>query len=284
MIRSHCAGSVRKAFVCIAFAFLVATVHVASFGDGSSTLLSNRAPHQDLPMTDLQSTPEPMQDSVSVIGKNDLYLMNSPLRLMQVAGSAAVLQMMKPLVRNTGMLSSTSKAYNLLVLPMLSSACCTLQLAINALTSLGCAGFNKVLGPVRPIFLAILLHNTARMTKTAMALSWIVALSPELVHLRNQKIQYNDETMTMAPASSMVEIRLAVPGMGCSACVNKVTSALKMDVDGTQHDIQHASSWLSDQGGEAMVRIPADGSVDTNAVAEGIQKNVQQAGDRKSVV
>ena len=33
-----------------------------------------------------------------------------------------------------------------IVLPLLSSSCCALQLAINAVSGLGCAGFNTVLG------------------------------------------------------------------------------------------------------------------------------------------
>ncbi|CAD7925268.1 unnamed protein product [Amoebophrya sp. A120] len=40
------------------------------------------------------------------------------------------------------------------LLPLLSSACCAFQLLLNAF-SIGCAGFNTVLGPVRPFFLAI---------------------------------------------------------------------------------------------------------------------------------
>jgi len=42
-------------------------------------------------------------------------------------------------------------------LSMLSSACCVLQLLLNAL-SFGCAGFNAWLGPLRPGFIAVPLH------------------------------------------------------------------------------------------------------------------------------
>jgi hypothetical protein len=36
-----------------------------------------------------------------------------------------------------------------LVLPLLSSSCCAIQLIINAVSGLGCAGFNTVLGETR---------------------------------------------------------------------------------------------------------------------------------------
>lgn len=36
-----------------------------------------------------------------------------------------------------------------LVLPLLSSSCCAIQLIINAVSGLGCAGFNTVLGEAR---------------------------------------------------------------------------------------------------------------------------------------
>merc|ERR1712086_1192044 len=49
---------------------------------------------------------------------------------------------------------------------LLSSSCCALQLMLNSF-SLGCAGFNTVLGPIRPTLLAI--------TTTVQASSWMVA-------------------------------------------------------------------------------------------------------------
>ena len=39
------------------------------------------------------------------------------------------------------------------LLSLLSSSCCVIQLALNML-SVGCAGFNSILGPARPFFLA----------------------------------------------------------------------------------------------------------------------------------
>ena len=48
------------------------------------------------------------------------------------------------------------------LLPLLSSACCGVQLLINALVGAGgCAGFNKWLGPLRPYFLGAMLSTAA---------------------------------------------------------------------------------------------------------------------------
>jgi copper chaperone CopZ len=54
------------------------------------------------------------------------------------------------------------------LLGLLSSSCCALQLLLNAM-SMGCAGFNTVLGPIRPTLLAL--------TVTVQAISWYVAWS-----------------------------------------------------------------------------------------------------------
>eukprot|EP00618_Florenciella_parvula_P032361 CAMPEP_0119500150 /NCGR_PEP_ID=MMETSP1344-20130328/22375_1 /TAXON_ID=236787 /ORGANISM="Florenciella parvula, Strain CCMP2471" /LENGTH=348 /DNA_ID=CAMNT_0007536205 /DNA_START=1 /DNA_END=1044 /DNA_ORIENTATION=+ len=81
-------------------------------------------------------------------------------------------------------------------LSLLSSSCCVIQLLLNSL-SLGCAGFNTVLGPVRPAFLALTViaqyhsvqvglaarHLHVPMAVATAALSWSLTLAPELVYL-----------------------------------------------------------------------------------------------------
>mmetsp|Transcript_28312 Transcript_28312/g.32118 ORF Transcript_28312/g.32118 Transcript_28312/m.32118 type:complete len:594 (+) Transcript_28312:184-1965(+) len=51
-----------------------------------------------------------------------------------------------------------------IVLPLLSSSCCVIQMAVNTLSSIflagtGCIGFNSMLGPVRPYLLAVTLFR-----------------------------------------------------------------------------------------------------------------------------
>lgn len=52
-------------------------------------------------------------------------------------------------------------------LGLLSSSCCVLQLALNML-SIGCAGFNTILGPIRPQMIAITLTLQAFMWQTVL--------------------------------------------------------------------------------------------------------------------
>ena len=54
------------------------------------------------------------------------------------------------------------------LLSLLSSSCCVIQLALNML-SVGCAGFNSILGPARPFFLACALHARVLLRRAAVA-------------------------------------------------------------------------------------------------------------------
>ena len=51
---------------------------------------------------------------------------------------------------------------------LLSSSCCALQLLLN-LASVGCAGFNRVLGPLRPFLLSVTLLLQLSMWRVALA-------------------------------------------------------------------------------------------------------------------
>ena len=120
------------------------------------------------------------------------------------------------------------------VLGLLSSSCCLLQLMLNAF-SIGCAGFNTVLGPVRPYFMALALTLQAVMWQgvltgeapmdpaiTSTALTVSLTFLPELLNAVMQR--------DAVPAAD-VDLRLRVGGMGCTACSVKVKAALE-GVDG----------------------------------------------------
>ena len=156
-------------------------------------------------------------------------------------------------------------------LPMLSSACCLLQLLLN-LFSVGCAGFNSYLGPIRPVFIGVLGYLSILSDPFKhfgqMIVSWGMALLPEwlyiwnkykpkvsISHHRNEKAIISKRTMT---------VQLHVPSMGCVACVNKINSSLCSNLQenlnksknhslstdenmcGSQLDIK-VDSWLVDQ-------------------------------------
>lgn len=118
-------------------------------------------------------------------------------------------------------------------LGLASSSCCLLQLVLNAF-SFGCAGFNTLLGPLRPAALALtcvlqglMWRSTLRAQAPAAALraaagatalTAALSLLPELVALR---------TARPARGASGGTLRLSVGGMGCTACTAKVRSCVE---------------------------------------------------------
>ena len=122
------------------------------------------------------------------------------------------------------------------VLSLLSSSCCVIQLALNML-SVGCAGFNSILGPARPFFLACALHARVLLRRAAVAapgvdprvrqmnvyggaLAVAVAFAPEAVALVARLRRRNSD---VAGAFSLT---LDLPTMGCVACVDAVSRAI----------------------------------------------------------
>jgi copper chaperone CopZ len=117
---------------------------------------------------------------------------------------------------------------------LLSSSCCLLQIMLNAF-SIGCAGFNTVLGPARPYFMALALTLQALMWQavitdatplepaiTSTALTSCLTFLPEALNVAMQR---------SAVPSAEDDLRLRVDGMGCTACSVKVKAALE-SVDG----------------------------------------------------
>jgi len=174
------------------------------------------------------------------------------------------------------------------VLPMLASACCLLQLGLNLL-SVGCAGFNTVLGPLRPYFISLLLYLTAvsRFSKhtmmmtsswrwtTVTAMRWAVALLPEALHLWNNRATFlprkNPEAATNSKLHAVVQ--LEIPTMGCVACVNSVNKALN-ELD----QVVTAKSSLKDSGGQAEVKIAANTQAEVDAIVASLTNAVNEAG------
>jgi len=121
------------------------------------------------------------------------------------------------------------------VLSLLSSSCCVIQLALNLL-SVGCAGFNSILGPARPFFLACALHARVLLRRAAVAVPGVdprvrqmnvyggalavaVAFAPEAVAL---VARLRRRSGNVGAAS----LTLDLPSMGCVACVDAVSRAI----------------------------------------------------------
>jgi hypothetical protein len=171
-------------------------------------------------------------------------------------------------------------------LPLAASSCCLLQLGLNFL-SFGCAGWNSVLGPIRPYFLSLLLYTfiTQRPRRPLLSYGWqaLVALLPEMVHLYNKY-----SSAPAAPPSSrrhskenseslhQVDIELDIASMGCAACIASINHALRQ-----QNHVVSASSQLKPlgaKGGTASIRLGVSSPNDVSAQIQALIHAVAKTG------
>ena len=167
------------------------------------------------------------------------------------------------------------------VLGLLSSSCCVLQLLLNAF-SLGCAGFNSWLGPLRPLMLAITVSLQASMWRVALtgrregllvsatgatALTTVLSLLPELLHLYVHR--HAASARRGAAAAADAEMCFRVEGMGCTACTAKVQRTVEA-LPGV------AGCSVQLEAGEAVVRLDGLSVVDAPTAAA-LQRSVASA-------
>jgi copper chaperone CopZ len=172
-------------------------------------------------------------------------------------------------------------------LPLLSSSCCAIQLLINALSGWGCAGFNSILGPVRPILLSLLLFSTWKLSSKRpigwTILSLFLAFLPELVHIFNliktnqwkkRQISFQNNDVVTA------KLQLQIPGMGCVACVNKIDASIRQCKSATR--IVQEKSWLNapemGKGGMAELIISASSDEEVDGIVKSVISAIREAG------
>lgn len=176
-----------------------------------------------------------------------------------------------------------------IALPLLSSACCAVQLLVNAVSSLGCMGFNTVLGPVRPFFVSILIINSIKSFRSTATLlivgQWFIALLPEIVHWYNtSKQQFNDAVASniYKHAKAGTVITLSIPSMGCVSCINKIMSTLQT----SDTNAPMVKSWLLDKtddqqgkrGGMAEITVGGTSPGEVNDLANDYMQRIISAG------
>ena len=180
-----------------------------------------------------------------------------------------------------------------IVLPLLSSSCCAIQLLINTISGIGCAGFNTYLGPIRPILLPVLLLSTWKLLSQR-SLEWtiislLLAFLPEMVDVWNkirqiqQKQSYIDDFSTSLPISA--KLRLNCPTMGCVACVNKIDSSIRQ-CKFSSANIKEETSWLtngSEKGGMAEMMIQGKNNDEIDDVVKEVMSALEKAGFKCTV-
>lgn len=185
-------------------------------------------------------------------------------------------------------LNTSSKKYvwstllDYFVLPLLSSACCGIQLIINFMVGAGgCAGFNKYLGPLRPYFLAILLFATSlsmpfEQHLPSLIVKLLLAFLPELLHLYDTRRSNQKATQkNILPIQAVVQ--MLVPTMGCVACINKINTSIQKDGLGF---VIKSKSWLnhSEEGGRTQVTFVASSEEEAHSIAQTLMNAVVGAG------
>lgn len=148
-----------------------------------------------------------------------------------------------------------------IILPLLASSCCAIQITINLISGIGCVGFNSILGKFRPYFVSILLYSTISnipMEKSKFIIPWLVTLMPEMVHFinkRNQRKQTFNKNISQEETdlTHQVKLNIDVLDMGCVACINKIESTLRHTFD----NIINLHSYLHDnsKGGEVSIKL-----------------------------
>ena len=125
---------------------------------------------------------------------------------------------------------------------LLSSSCCLLQLGTNAL-SLGCAGFNKLLGPSRPqlrfvtacwLIVLWILTITRRWSKRQAAISTLLCAG--LTFMPEVLLAAGGRAFAPSMANTF-SIRLNIDGMGCEACQWHVRSVLERTAGVVSSDV-----------------------------------------------
>ncbi|OEU10736.1 hypothetical protein FRACYDRAFT_246545 [Fragilariopsis cylindrus CCMP1102] len=204
-----------------------------------------------------------------------------------------------------------------IILPLLSSSCCAIQMTFNALSSIflagtGCIGFNSALGPIRPYLLAItmIVYNytnpffrsvSSVSSVLSLLLRYTIVFMPELVYwwnsiLRSRWKRQRDSTITNTTKDDIEEpttekllqatLVFDVPTMGCVACVNKIESSLRQST-ALRNYIASTGSWLNDEdndrskrGGCAKIDIRVESEKELDGVINNVKVVIEGAGFR----
>lgn len=199
------------------------------------------------------------------------------------------------LPHSTAQVLTSSRVISKWILPHLASACCIIQLIGNLFLGVGCFGLNTYLGPLRPIFVSMLLLSSRVSLQqhlswvTHLLIPWIIALMPEWIHLSNRfsvkrftfaKQRENEDT-TGGNQLLTAQLDMNIRGMGCVACIKKIDSSTR----NSSANVSSASSWLlpkdnSDQkkGGKAMIVLKGTSVQDLESTATKVIEAVVAAG------
>lgn len=174
--------------------------------------------------------------------------------------------------------SQLSFIFSDMLLPLLASACCVLQLLLNLL-AVGCAGFNTLLGPTRPFFIGLLAYLTIYYPAThwmVHVVRWSTALLPEGLHLYNTYHRSSQILTEDTKKDSMLLVTLDIPTMGCVACVHSVNAALENIPTITV--TSPATLYATKKGGTATVVINGSSKKEVEQTVQSLMERLKSVG------
>ncbi len=133
-----------------------------------------------------------------------------------------------------------------IVAGLLSSSCCLLQLLLNALSwfnviHVGCAGFNKLLGPPRPYlrtitfgWLGLCWYNAPSKRRGTMLRATLVTIAlmflPDILEVWDSTHPIIRHSLMVSPSMKVqwVERQFVVHNMGCEGCQSAVRNLLEL--------------------------------------------------------
>lgn len=269
--------------------YIVCTLHLSKafvFANGLPSFAHSLPSNSPQPYQPIETGGNPVSalPRSAAFFSQQYHLLWSPENLKKFLVSTLVLSSIHILSMRTRIVPSALRVLELspalnklgqnVILPLIASACCSLQLLLNVF-ALGCAGFNTLLGPARPYFVSLLAYMSA-VTKASVptqCLRWFTALLPEALHILNL-VRERQSIRLRSTGRYRVVASIDIPTMGCVACINKIDASLQ-----NSRDVQSVLTTLKEtKGGTAQVSFCADSEQEGQDIAEALLHVVERAG------
>ena len=189
---------------------------------------------------------------------------------------------------NDAMMRTTNRVVMWSLLGLLSSSCCAIQIVLNAL-SFGCAGFNTVLGPIRPTSVALTIalqisswylgylqpHQWRPIAASTLLCAFLTFL-PEMLAWRTasrpkMRMRLTEGDFDDLQLDKSVALNFRLGTMGCASCVSTVSGVF----DSMKGVVSYNVS-LEDGLAEVVLEDP--NNEDNDSLWRGIAQKLEAAG------
>lgn len=176
------------------------------------------------------------------------------------------------------------------IISLLSSSCCAFQLILN-MFSVGCAGLNSKMGPLRPFFMAfatisqvwqwVSIQKVEQYPQAvaSLVLTLLLTFLPEILYIyvySGSKSNIIDSDNDLSNKALVVKYSIKISGMNCIACVQTIKRAIESTEGVKTVDVQL-------EQGEAHVLLATDTpkrnqAAHNHSIVKQICQNVENTG------